>query len=458
MLRKEVNMGEFTYEEQGTYTWLVYEIRDDEEIDSLSLGMLTKNKVPGILQVVYTPIDNTGFVKYNVSSRVSAKDYLTGMVNRERILGVFGGIINAMTSAESYMLDVNSLILDLGYIFVNVSAGETDMICVPVIVKEQKHMDLAGFFRNILFTVQFDPSENFDYVTQIVNHLNSTQMFSLAEFGRLIAGLRQGSGAAGAVSAGIPVSGRPVKGTVQDGVASQNVLSSERPVPPFPSSPDPAGAEESGGILIPGGTAAMELPGRPDAGKSKKAGFFEGLNPWHKSAENKKTEKTGKTEKPGKKKKEKKPVGKSPHINIPIPFQEAGPSAEVISGSHEIPQTDDEGGYASYGDTADDVEMPGSAALRLLYLTEGRTVPVFSFPFEIGREGSGLRIDVSKTKISRRHAVITRAGGQFLITDFSKHGTFLNGVRIPQGEPRILENGMKILLKTEEFEVRIDRV
>lgn len=434
-------MGQFTYEEQGTYTWLVYRIGDDEEIDSLSLGMLTKNKVLGIMPIVYTPLNNTDYIKYNVSSRVSVKNYLTGMVNCERMLSVFSGIVNAMTSAESYMLDVNSLILDTDYIFVNVSTRETNMICVPVMVTEQRHMDLAGFFRNILFTIQFDPSENFDYVTRIVNYLNSTQMFSLAEFNKLVNKIRQEREITGTISPRSADAGNiPAKPHKEvavriptESAEDNHTAQSSRQLGEFPG--------DFGGIAIPGIPGKAELPENPKGNRQKKAGLFNGFKSRHKMSEE-----------AGKEKKD-----RMKHGNMPIPpFADAPPEVSIRLG--DIPMTDDDIGVGiQYGATADDFEMPGTVTLSLQYITEDRRIAVPYFPFEIGREGSGLKIDVSKTKISRRHAVITQVGDCFLITDFSKHGTFLDGERIPQGEPRVLKNGMRVLLKTEEFEVKIDK-
>lgn len=490
-------MGEITYEEQGTYTWLVYELEETEEMDSLSLGMLTKNKVPGILPVVYTPVNGVGFIKYNVSSQVSAKDYLAGMVNREKLLGVFAGIASAMTAAESYMLDVNTLILDMDYIFVDVSTGVTHMICVPIMAKVQKRMDLAGFFRNILFTVQFESSENLDYVTRIVNYLNSTQMFSLMEFGRLVASLRlpvradcpgDYAASSGAAIPGMRLSsgmaapagrlmsprmpmyaGRPMSAgisadagmAISPGESAPANGSGEKPLAMAlggaqgrtqqRQASGPAG--EFDGMMIPGGMEKRE-PSREPGGRQKKPGLFDSLKSRRKPAGEQKSGKADR-EAGDKKKKGKK---QAPQDNMSIPSRAdavvppAPPSAPVI------PMTADEmDAGMPYGATADDFDVQCSAALRLLYVTEGgRPIAVTAFPFEIGREGSGLKIDASKTKISRRHAVITQAGSRFFITDFSKHGTFLNGARIPQGEPRVLENGMRVLLKTEEFEVKIE--
>ena len=455
-------MGQFSYEEQGAYTWLVYRMEENDEIDSLSLGMLTKNNIPGIMPIVYTPLNNKGYIKYNVSSRINAKDFLTGMVNRERILGVFSGIINGMTSAESYMLDAGSIMLDLEYIFVNVSTIETNMVCVPVQSGEQKHIDLAGFFRNILFSVQFEPSESFEYVTQMVNYLNSTHLFSLEEFRKLVEKLRREQGTGGGTPLRTDIVPETVgqrrsaafMGSPSDTVQRESRYRETGVVLKEKSAEETAlpvkNAGETG-FAIPGGVQSTETQNAKQEEGKKGWAFFGGAKAKKAPPEGKKEK--GRQEKKGGKagKKSKKEAKAATAYSYDVP-------GNVASGN-SIPMTDDElGSSVEYGATADDFEMPGVLKLTLEYLTENRTIPVSHFPFEIGRDGSGLKIDVSKAKVSRRHAVITQAGDSFLITDFSKHGTYLNGDRIPQGEPKLLTNNMRILLKTEEFEVKISKI
>lgn len=173
---------QFSFENQGTSTYFVYKVGKDEEIDSMSLGMLTNNKIPGLASAIFTQMDEDKYIKYNVSSKVAAKEIFTGNVNRKRLLGVLSGIVNAMISSEEYMIDMNTLMLDLNYIFSDVSTCETVIICVPVMELKDKQTDIGAFFKNIVFSTRFDQTENCDYVAKLINYLNGTPSFSLYEF------------------------------------------------------------------------------------------------------------------------------------------------------------------------------------------------------------------------------------------------------------------------------------
>jgi len=172
----------FSFENQGTNTYLVYAVDANDGIDSMSLGMLTNNHIPGLAPAIFTQMDTSKFIKYNVTAHISVKQFFSGYVNKKRLIGVFNGIVDAMLSAEDYMIDVNTISLDLDYIFADVTTCETILICLPIENQTQTSVDLGAFFKNIMFSTQFDPTENCDYVAKIINYLNSTPVFSLVDF------------------------------------------------------------------------------------------------------------------------------------------------------------------------------------------------------------------------------------------------------------------------------------
>ncbi len=177
---------DFSFENIGSNTYLVYEMKEADTIDSMSLGMLTNNHIPGFSPASFMQMDMTKYIKYNVSAKVSVKQLFTGPVNKKRLIGVFSGVVDAMLSAEEYMLDPNSVLLDMDYIFADVTTCETELVCLPVINTQHQNQDLAMFFKNILFTTQFDQTENCDHVAQLINYLNSNPVLLLDDFKALL--------------------------------------------------------------------------------------------------------------------------------------------------------------------------------------------------------------------------------------------------------------------------------
>lgn len=186
----------FTFENQGTSTFLVYTLSSNEMLDSMSLGMITNNKIPGFASTMITQMNAQRYIKYNVSAKVSVRQFFAGSVSKKRFLGVFKGIVDAMMAAEDYMIAPNMLVLDLDYIFANVSTCETSLICLPVVRNGKDNFNIGAFFKRIVIDTNYDQTENCDYVATILNYLNSTPLFSLQSFKALLNELMDGKKAA----------------------------------------------------------------------------------------------------------------------------------------------------------------------------------------------------------------------------------------------------------------------
>lgn len=122
----------FLFENQGSGAYLVYELNENEELDTMSLGMLSNNKIPGLIPLLFTRMNYTQYIKYNVSSKISVKQFFMGTVNKKQLLGVFRGIAEAVISAEEFMINPANIILDTEFIFSDVSSCETVLVCLPV--------------------------------------------------------------------------------------------------------------------------------------------------------------------------------------------------------------------------------------------------------------------------------------------------------------------------------------
>lgn len=83
-------MKDLYYENQGTTTYLVYKIKENDQIDTMTLGMLTNNKIPGLVPTTFTQMDKDKYIKFNVSAKVSASQFLSGTVNGSSCLECFG--------------------------------------------------------------------------------------------------------------------------------------------------------------------------------------------------------------------------------------------------------------------------------------------------------------------------------------------------------------------------------
>ena len=106
-------MDKFTYENNGINTYLVYEIGIGDIVDSMGLGMITNNKIPGLAQTFFTQKDNGKYIKYNVSSRITLQSFFTGQVNKKRLLNPVQTLKKNYLKLFLIFLVINHLALQL---------------------------------------------------------------------------------------------------------------------------------------------------------------------------------------------------------------------------------------------------------------------------------------------------------------------------------------------------------
>lgn len=244
---------EFTFENQGTHTYLVYAVKPEDTVDTMSLGMLTNNKIPGLAAVQFTQKDAEKFIKYNISARVSVRQFLEGVVNRQRLVGVLQGIVTGLRSSREYMIDPKSVVMDLDYMFVDVSTYQTALVCLPLMNVEDNQVDLGMLLKDIVFHTQFDQTENGDYIAKLLNYLNKPTPFSLDEFGDVLDGIGQG-GLAGSGPAGMSQAPAP----------AAPVQPSAAPAPAPAQTPAPVAAPQA---VEPPATPAYTYQGKKAAKK-----------------------------------------------------------------------------------------------------------------------------------------------------------------------------------------------
>ena len=180
----------FTYENQGHTTFLVYAVGENEVIDKTGLGMIKNNRMPGIVSTIVTQMDSQIYIKYNVTAKVTAEQMFSGIVNRKRLLSFFDGVIDAMISAEDFMLDPGSLLLDLHYIFMDVATSSTSVICLPIMSNAKTGTCIVDFFKNIISKISYDETESTDHVAKLLTYLNRSSTISPQDFKKYIKGLK----------------------------------------------------------------------------------------------------------------------------------------------------------------------------------------------------------------------------------------------------------------------------
>ncbi len=483
----------FAKETQGTYSYLVYEIGDKQKIDEFSLGMLSNNKIPGVLSIIYTQMDNDKYFKYNISSKISVSEFFAGAVTKKRLLGVFESIVEAFISVDEYMISKNCLVLDLNYIYVDVSTCKAELAYLPLNNIDDQEKSVNMFLKEIMFSTKFEQTENCGYVAQIINYLNSSSTFNLYEFKKLLNKLQLDEKEEKHIGTQRV---KEVKTEEKKEVINKKIVQENSKVEK--KSVEQQETKKQAELQIP---VARNKPVETPK-KEKQISMFSLL--MHYSKENKELykqqkaekvsiDKESKNNKQAKPKKNKQAAFSVPGANFAVPGMEQAAGNLVLgdkiqnkeqtikkevendnvekkstiqasSKSVEVPMDFGEttilGGNLSLGETT--VLSATKAAEQqilphLIRIKNNEKIPINKPRYRIGKERSYVDYFIGdNTAISRSHADIINNGGRYTIVDMnSTNHTYVNNEMIQSGTEVELKHGDKLRLANEDFEFRL---
>lgn len=125
-------MGDLVYKSNGVNSYLLYELTEDDQLDTVSLTMLTHNHIDGVVSMQYRQMDSSKQLLFDVSGKASVSDLLQSILNPMALLHVLRGIAVGLISAEEYRLLEQSLVVTQECIFVDLKSFETSILCLPL--------------------------------------------------------------------------------------------------------------------------------------------------------------------------------------------------------------------------------------------------------------------------------------------------------------------------------------
>jgi hypothetical protein len=471
-----------SYETQGFDTYLVCAIDGGVQLDTAAVGMLTNNRARGLAPVIFTKFDETRYLKYLVTAKITAARLFAGVIGKRGLLDFLSSICAAMTEASDYMLDANRLIWDMDYIFADASGCQAEMIYMPLADTDGNIPDIVGFFRNVIMSAQYGSAEDKGYIGEIISYLSAPASFSPDGFEKLLTRLKNS----------------PSNTAAPQQTAARRQGAFVREQRPRIAEARPNFGNQSPfaqkGARIPeqpayiGGVRNSFPAQAPSSGpEDAPMSLFYLLQ--HYNAQNKAAYDAQR-----KRKKEsarlnptKKPMGgkgKGTEAEAPpsfaIPGREGSMPAQARSDGYAAnfepriqysPPAANGGGKLDFGDTVyvDAVaeepdgtvlfDMPQARASspHMARARNNERIPINKPLFRFGRSGAYADYVVGDNKyIGAAHChILSRDGEYFVIDDNSKNHTYVDGAMIPGSTEFKINHGTKIRMADEEFEFRL---
>ncbi len=472
-----MEINSFTYEEQGEKRYLVYEKKTEDHMDTLTLEMMSNNKIDGVSSGNHIQIDDKFYMKYDISGLMNLREYLQGVVSRQKILSILESIADAAIASEDYMLSISSYVMDMEYVYIDPDTLKVSMVVLPV-VREGRKIDV--FLKELFMGIRYDQTEDCSYVASLLNLLGGAGTFSIHTFKEEINRLKKENN-----------SKPQPQGQILDSQLCMQAF--EKPPQPYRHIPQSyqqnvqqnTPAERNGGGLSEEDRKLIVrdlkreknldiLFSEEEEVKKEKKGFFfmkdkseKEKKPEKEKKENKKKEKkslwgklTGK-----KRSSEEDSPAESPLGRIDIPGMEAAiPFQNVEINKRRVDMQDF--GETVFLDGDDDEETYIIGAKQNTVQPEfilyrhgtGESYRISEEVTRIGRSTSIAEICITGNRgIGRVHALLYLRNGEVFIEDNnSKNHTYVDGMKLEPGQsPVKLVHGSKIRLGDEELEFAV---
>ena len=172
-------MLNFEHKSLGNSKFLVYNINQGEEINPIGLFDVSTEHIKGFCPTKYSESDNV--VEYDITDKVTLNEFFDEVVCKREILCVLDSILDALIVARNKKIDLRNLIFDKDYFYANPETVQVSFIVLPI-VGATNPVDLNGFFKDIVFSLQYDKSEDTGYVVELLNYLNKNTHFVYEDF------------------------------------------------------------------------------------------------------------------------------------------------------------------------------------------------------------------------------------------------------------------------------------
>lgn len=492
-------MNCFEYENQNSNVYLTYKIDAEETVDSMSLGMISNNSIPGFLDTIYTQMDADRILKYKVTAMITLQKLMSNPIGKKSFISFAESVNDMLVQAEEYMIDLPFIVFDPENIYINISDKRASFVCLPVSERKQ-NVDVRSFFRNLVMNAQFDQSENCDYVARFMNYFNSITAFSCDDFKNFLDSVKQVSAAsqapapAPAAAAAAPAAPTPAAPAASATVPSKPAAPAVPAAPATPEAPAaPAMPSKAPAAAKPASAAIPPAPPAP-AAEAKKPKF---------SLFGKKEAKPAPEPKPDKKAEKKAakaapampampgfavpgqpapakpvpapapaapaaaaPAAPAPAMKIPPAASQSAPAPAAAPVVKQSVSYSSSSGNLDFGETVMldaavtetgvtqllcEEEAP-KKPLGLIRISTNEEIVITKDDFSLGRDSELSDYRINNPAVGRLHASILKRGESYFVVDQnSRNHTFINGTQIASMAEIQIKPGDELKLANELF-------
>lgn len=164
--------------------FLTFDISDEANLDEDILDFLEDEEPEGIVPIIFEEEEEGDTFSYEVTDKIRLSELSNQEINAEMVLLVLRGLVMAFIDMQEYRIPLAYLVLNQNYVYID-SDYKVEFICIPL-AEMQGNVDLAGFLRNLIAGLRYDPTEDISYVARLLTYVNNSANFNLRNMEALI--------------------------------------------------------------------------------------------------------------------------------------------------------------------------------------------------------------------------------------------------------------------------------
>ena len=145
-----------------------------EEINQQELDVMHSKIIRGLMKPTVSKLNRITYLSPN---GLSLKHYLANGITVDEFFLVFAQVLEVIKSVERNSFNINNLIMNLNFAFVNEKTKELHMVYQPIRTQVIS-TSLASFLYDISYCVNLALSEDYNEINRFINFLKSLQMIS----------------------------------------------------------------------------------------------------------------------------------------------------------------------------------------------------------------------------------------------------------------------------------------
>lgn len=153
---------------------VVSKLSKTEEINQQELDVMHSKIIRGLMKPTVSKLNRITYLSPN---GLTLKSYLANSITINDFFLIYAQVLEVIKSVERNSFNINNLVMNLNFAFVNEKTKELHMVYQPIRTQVIS-TSMASFLYDISYCVNHALSEDYNEINRFINYLKSLQMIS----------------------------------------------------------------------------------------------------------------------------------------------------------------------------------------------------------------------------------------------------------------------------------------